>query len=180
MVKITLKGTTSKLLRMFNTPDDSDDLVEEPFIISGVKIIINNGDEEEDITKQKGKYIKTKSYIKNIFNDRLHCDDNNRYIEVPIYTELDEVEFHFVLEDIDINHFNPEKLQLFKSDYEIEELPFGIIATQISYDGDTYKTVNDIEDYLDYLDQYDDRWDHDDFHCSVEIKKIDYELPYVK
>lgn len=122
MVKVKLIGGTCKLLRMYNTPDDSDNILEIPFITGGVKVFIG----DTDIAKDKGKYVKTKTYIKHLFSNVLHCDSDNRYVESPIEVFPEGAEFEFDIDGVDEDDFNLELLQLEKSDYELDELPYGI------------------------------------------------------
>ena len=46
-----------------------------------------------------------------------------------------EYEYNYEIELEDDEEFDPKKLQLVKSDYEVSFLPYGIIVDYIMYDG---------------------------------------------
>lgn len=103
------------------------DLFECPFILTDLKVSLSTDDGEEiDITKQKGKYINNKTYFKDLG------------FEPPFFvisvegTELYET---YTIELSDDEEFDPMKLQLVKSDYELDFLPYGIVLGYIMYDG---------------------------------------------
>jgi hypothetical protein len=52
----------------------------------------------------------------------------------------------------DDEEFDPKKLQLIKSDYEVEFLPYGIVTDTIVYDGKEILMDNETE----YKDKRDD------------------------
>lgn len=79
---------------------------------------------EEPIVK-KGKYVKTGEHFAEFVKEPFvvqRCDST--YAEFDYLIELDDNE-----------EFDPMKLQLIKSDYEVEFLPYGIITGCIMYDG---------------------------------------------
>lgn len=80
----------------------------------------------DDITKKKGKYINTAKYLSSKLQSPFLVNeiDDNGFIESYFVIELKEGEV-----------FDPKKLQLIKSDYEVSFLPYGIIRTHICYDG---------------------------------------------
>lgn len=87
---------------------------------------------EEPIVK-KGKYIKTGEYFAEFVKEPFvvqHSD--NTYAEFDYLIELDSNE-----------EFDPMKLQLIKSDYEVEFLPYGIITSNIMYDGRVIPTCTE-------------------------------------
>lgn len=85
-----------------------------------------NSIEFVDITEKKGKYINTAKYL-------------SSKLQSPfLVMELDDdgfIESYFVIELKEGEVFDPKKLQLIKSDYEVSFLPYGIIRTHIYYDG---------------------------------------------
>lgn len=86
-----------------------------------------------NITKKKGKYIKTTTFFKEsgvISPFVWGCDSFRNY--------------HFVyeIEIEDDEEFDPSKLQLIKSDYELEIFPYAIIP-EISYNGKKYYYINE-------------------------------------
>lgn len=113
------------------------DLWELPFILEDVQVLVSSTpnrpvweDDDEgaiDITKQKGKYIKTKEYFSKELN-----------IHAPFYAsymgDVDAVEI-FRIELEDDEEFDPKQVQLLKSDYELSFLPYGIVVNQIYYKG---------------------------------------------
>ena len=110
-------------------------LYEIPVILSNLEVILSTGDEPVwsvddegsiDITKKKGKYIKSETYFKDMgFESPFYVNDGGsiRVCEV------------FKIELEDDEEFDPKKLQLVKSDYELNFLPYGIIVTYIIYNG---------------------------------------------
>lgn len=106
-----------------------------------------NGGESIDIVK-KGKYITTRNYIGEDFLPPYvvqHSDAGNGVYE-------------FSIELADDEEFDPMKLQLEKSDYEVQFLPFGIITSHIWYDGkpigtDTEDNWGDTGEDLFYYDE---------------------------
>lgn len=79
-----------------------------------------------DITEKKGKYINTAKYL-------------SSKLQSPfLVMKLDDdgfIESYFVIELKEGEVFDPKKLQLIKSDYEVSFLPYGIIRSHICYDG---------------------------------------------
>lgn len=108
------------------------------YLVSDVKVLANG----EDITKQKGKYLIVDDVVKN----QIGLEDHPLPIEFRFVREVD---FSAEL-DLDVDDFDPKKLQLRKSIYELQNIPFAIDALNISYDGKIYQ--------LDYEDEYVDRW----------------------
>ena len=87
---------------------------------------------EEPIVK-KGKYIKNSEYFAEFVQEQFvvqHSDST--YVEFDYLIELDNDE-----------EFDPMKLQLIKSDYEVEFLPYGIITSNIMYDGRAIPTCTE-------------------------------------
>lgn len=121
-VTLTGKGI---IIGSIDDPDDNGNLIEYAMILEDVKVVL---DDEIDITKQKGKYIKDKSWIKD------HCLLTD---EPPYYFRIMEDTFEFEYNfDLDVEDFDPKKLQLIKSDYELPFLPYGIVTDAIFYDGE--------------------------------------------
>lgn len=149
-VYVTLRGRGEVywMENFANTPDDwnnidlddfwtledkgwlDGDLHEIAFILDleGVYVGEEEWSEDEDITKEKGKYIKRIDILKKDCN-----------LTPPFYvrcingeTEIDNT-FCIELEDDEV--FDPKQLQLVKSDYEVEFLPYGIVSNHIVYKG---------------------------------------------
>lgn len=115
-----------------------DDMFYEfPFIISLDELTWYDEDGVEHYIEKKGKYINRKDYLSKALPTLpfvYQLSDNTYY------------EFEYIIELKDDEEFDPMKLQLMKSDYEVDFLPYGIITTGIMYDGReiTY------EDYADF------------------------------
>jgi hypothetical protein len=92
-------------------------------------------DNEEgiNITKKKGKYIKSKTFFK-----------ESGVISPFVFGVGQFKNLHLVyeIEIEDDEEFDPSKLQLIKSDYELEIFPYAIIP-EISYNGKKYYFTND-------------------------------------
>jgi hypothetical protein len=126
-----------------------DEIWQEVFILEGVTVECD----ENDITKNKGKYLKTKEFLSSKFQSPF-------YVRQIRYCDI-ELEYDIELEDDE--EFDPKKLQLVKSDYEVSFLPYGIITDYIIYDG---KRI----DYIDF------------FECDEKYPEsfiYDEDIPYV-
>ena len=122
-------------------------------------ITLNDG--EENLVKEKGKYIKTKEFFHYLFRSDgeqplpVHCEEQNLYDSEVGYTiELDGNE-----------EFDIKKLQLVKSDYEIQEYPYWIVADYVMYDGKRIDYDVDVIDFTCYVpkDGYNFEIDEDSF-----------------
>lgn len=109
--------------------------------LDNLTAVEENG-EEMDITKNKGKYVKTNSFFKETLGT------NERFVFQPVVE--DEDTFVYTIELEDGEEFDPKKLQLVKSDYEVNFLPYGILAEYIMYDGKKIYT----DSYYEYEDEY--------------------------
>lgn len=128
-------------------------------IISDIKVVIRNDEGEDiDITKKKGKYIISETYFKEMG------------LIVPHFAQVKNLNEYIICEyEIQLNddeEFDPKKLQLVKSNYEYEFLPYGIMTEYIVYDGKKfgYDTVDSITDDRGdhepcfYTGDYSDEW----------------------
>lgn len=91
----------------------------------------------EDIQKKKGKYINTPTFFKDEWGITAPC-----YVQSSCRTTLFEVTYEIELEDDE--EFDPKKLQLIKSNYEFEFLPYAIVLPFIMYDGKKIYTNDDL------------------------------------
>jgi hypothetical protein len=85
-----------------------------------------------DVTSKKGKYI----FVDNYFSDFLS-------LKCPIWAQqinMGEIISTFHIEMEHDEEFDPKKLQLIKSDYEVKFLPYGVVSSLIVYDGKCYKS----------------------------------------
>lgn len=110
------------------------DLFELPFILEDVEVFYTEGSEPVwdiedgiDITKTKGKYL----LINDLFSERCKLK-SPFWVEQTNYCVINEA---FMIELEDDEEFDPKKLQLIKSDYEVQFLPFGISVYAVVYNG---------------------------------------------
>ena len=103
-------------------------LYELPFIISDLEITWEDEDGQEYPITKKGKYIKSKEYLSSKFNTPFLVQETNGGLIEEVY----EIEIP------DDEEFDPMKLQLVKSDYEVDFLPYGIVVDHIYYNGERY------------------------------------------
>lgn len=88
-----------------------------------------NDDRDNDLMKQKGKYVKTKEHFHELFKE-----NGEHPLPVTLHARsYRHVESEYIIEHED--EFDIKKVQLVKSDYEIEAFPYLIIADYILYDG---------------------------------------------
>ena len=112
-----------------------DDVVELSVVLENIKVLYSEDDhvydvDDEgaiDITKNKGKYI----LVNDFFSDSYD-------LKLPFYVR--QIDYRTIYEEFWINleddeEFDPKKLQLIKSDYELEFLPYGIMPFYLVYDG---------------------------------------------
>lgn len=99
-----------------------------------------NDDTDNDLMKQKGKYVKTKEHFHHLFRE-----DGYHPLPVTLHTRL----YRYTDADYIIEHedeFDIKKVQLVKSDYEIQEFPYLIIADYILYDGKRVDVESELYD----------------------------------
>lgn len=96
------------------------DMIELAFIKDIDSLTVN----EIEIEK-KGKYIKSKDYFKE------HVGELPYVVQ---HSDSTFADFEYVIELNDDEEFDPMKLQLVKSDYEVSFLPYGIVTDYIMYD----------------------------------------------
>jgi hypothetical protein len=114
------------------------DLMEFGLILEGVEVGYYEGefppvgDLWTDITKQKGKYVLVNDYFSGF----------KRMIKPFWVQQVNECRICelFRIELNDDEEFDPKKLQLIKSDYEVKFLPYGVVSSLIVYDGKCYKS----------------------------------------
>ena len=131
---------------------DMDSFQEITVMLSKVSVEVNG----EAISK-KGKYINRKDYYsKRITNpsiaNLMYC---GKYMTQTFDIQLNDGE-----------DFDPLKLQLVKTDYELDFLPYDILTDIIMYDGKEVKSKDGMTDGLMF--------------GLVESYIIDYDLPYVQ
>lgn len=103
-----------------------ENLYEIPFILSDLEVTWSyEGEDYEHPIIKKGKYIKTKEYLSSYFKSPFMVQCINGGI----------IEHYYEIELSDKEEFDPMKLQLVKSDYEVDFIPYGIVVDHIFYDG---------------------------------------------
>lgn len=131
---------------------DMDSFLEAVVIKSGLEVEVDG----VPISK-KGKYIKRKDYYSKLITNPSVA--NLMYSEKYLTQE-----FEIELEDGE--EFDPMKLQLVKTDYELDFIPYGILTSVIVYNGKEIEPIGGITDGLMFN--------------LLESYVIDYDLPYVK
>ncbi len=101
----------------------------------------------DNLVRKKGKYVKTVEYFHKLF-----AEDGNHPLPVELHARQSHSgeSLDYIIELEDDEEFDIKKVQLIKSDYEIECLPYFILAEQILYDGKDVEVVNDNGEYSDY------------------------------
>lgn len=141
------KEDTTKYSVIWNFVDDG--LVEEKtpffaFIKELNYVVYNEGEGPIAMNKQKGKYLKTNT----LWEERIskpfifHLFDENDF----------EYEYCYTVELEDDEEFDPKKVQLVKSDYEVSFLPYGIVTDYIVYDGKKIECTHE-PDYDGFTDE---------------------------
>lgn len=175
-VYVTLKGKGEVywMESFANTPDDWDDidlddfweledswldgdLLETAFVLTLEGVYVGNKEfsEDEDITKKKGKYINKTDILKN-------C----KRLTVPMYVRCincnTDIYNTFCIELEDNEEFDPKQLQLVKSDYEVDFIPYGIMSDRVVYKDKTIYCHND--------EEYRDKCQNEPFVCKEWYK----------
>lgn len=176
-VWITLRGRGEVywMENFSNTPDDwsdidlddfwtledegwlNGDLYEIAFMkeVEGVYVGNEEYSEDVDITKEKGKYIKRTDILKKDCKLTppfyVRCINGDTEIVNTICIELDDDEM-----------FDPKQLQLVKSDYEVEFIPYGIMTNHVIYKDRTFID--------DGSSEYRDKGWYDPFVCEEFYK----------
>lgn len=104
--------------------------------LEGVYVGQDEWEETEDITNKKGKYIKRTDIFK-----------GDQGLIPPFYVRCinggTDICNSFCIELEDDDEFDPSQLQLVKSDYEVEFLPYGIVSDCIIYNGEKIYSYNE-------------------------------------
>ena len=105
-----------------------------------------NDNEEENVIKKKGKYVKTLEYFHDLFKK-----DGEHPLPVEFhYRYYYGQELEYVIELEDDEEFDIKKVQLIKSDYEIEVFPYFILCEKILYDGKEVLANDKFNDWTEY------------------------------
>ena len=105
-------------------------------------------DEGENLIKKKGKYHKSYEYFHNLFSED---GEHPLPVEVHLRSSSYDEKFDYIIDLEDSEEFDIKKLQLIKSDYEIEPCPYFIVAEKIMYDGKEFSLTDESWDvYSEY------------------------------
>ena len=111
-----------------------------------VEAVYVDDNEDENLVKKKGKYVKTRDYFHDLFDK-----EGEHPLPVKIhYRYYYQQELEYIIELQDDEEFDIKKVQLIKSDYEVALFPYFILCDKILYDGkEIYYNCeyNDLADY---------------------------------
>ncbi len=102
--------------------------------------------EEDNVIKKKGKYVKTREYFHDLFSE-----DGDHPLPVEVHTRTyHNQELEYIVELPDDEEFDIKKVQLIKSDYELSEAPYFILCSKILYDGKEVLANAEFNDWTEY------------------------------
>lgn len=145
-MKVKIEIDANIMLLGVGEPESKDfyDECYYDFFILGSITVYANG---ENITKKKGKYV----IVENMITDWI----KEKYDTPALVKQLtDNAKIHTEVE-IDVDEFDPKKLQLRKSTYELQEVPYAIDGHHILYDGE----LIELEVMYDYRYSIDDTYE---------------------
>lgn len=130
--------------------DDEYDVFASNYYVTGawdkVEALYVDDDEDNNLVKQKGKYVKTKEYFHDLFSE-----DSDHPLPVEVHFRYyEEQELEYVVELEDDEEFDLKKVQLIKSDYEVQLFPYFILCSKILYDGKEVLTNDEFNDWTEY------------------------------
>lgn len=145
-IKITIKGDIIALDYCSTTLySEDEDFFGNYYLCCGWEKLTEmwiDDNEEENVIKQKGKYVKTKEFFHNLFSE-----DGDHPLPIECHTRVYyNQEISYLIELQDDEEFDIKKVQLVKSDYECQEFPYWIIADYILYDEKEIPT-DETDDY---------------------------------
>lgn len=160
-VKITIEGDILAVDYCSNSLIDEDnDFTSQYYLVCGWNKIeaMHVDDSEENVVKKKGKYVKTVEMM-----HRLMGPDSDHPLPCELHARIYyNQSIDYVIELADEDEFDIKKVQLEKSDYELECLPYFIAAGYILYDGKRIDTDGDM-DYCPEMKMY-DVWEVEEFY----------------
>ena len=146
-IKITIEGKATYYEwagkpQLEQNDDDWCSVYYSGFIFEKIDKVTAN---DEDITKTKGKYL----MVPNMIREQWSLGEDHEFpVEVrPIRTIDFSVDCNLKCEN-----FKPDKVQLRKSTYEFDFIPFAIDTTKIMYDGKEIET--DMDEWSDFYDRW--------------------------
>jgi len=136
--------------------DGFDAFSQEYYVAWGmeeIQALYVNDNEDENLIKQKGKYVKTKEYFHDLWGP-----NSDHPLPVELHARhMRETDLHYTIKLEDNEEFDIKKIQFVKSDYEVDCIPYFIIANYILYDGkeiDECGSLCDIGIEGRYCDEY--------------------------
>lgn len=160
-VKITIKGDILAIDYCSKTLMDEDmDFMAQYYLTCGWEKIeaMHVDDSEENVVRKKGKYVKTVEMMHRLMGPG---SDHPLPCELHVHTYYNQ-SIDYIIEVADDEEFDIKKVQLEKSDYELDCLPYFIAAMYILYDGKRIDTVDDME-YCPEEKMY-DVWEAEEFY----------------
>lgn len=130
--------------------DDEEGAFSSYYYVTGawnkVEALYVDDNEEENLVKKKGKYVKTREFFHNLFSE-----DGDHPLPVKIhYRYYYNQELEYVIELEDDEEFDIKKVQLVKSDYEVSAFPYFILCQHILYDGKEIASNDEFNDWTEY------------------------------
>lgn len=152
-VKITITGTVDACeycskshYANYDTPEEAFN--SEFYITSGwnrIDGLYVDDNREENLVKKKGKYVKVVDYFHDLFSE---TSDHPLPVELHVRTFSGDNEIDYYIDLEDDEEFDIKKLQLIKSDYEIEAFPYFILTKKILYNGKEIPADDEMADYF--------------------------------
>lgn len=142
-VKITIEGTI-QICEYASTEKEFYDTFYMTLGWYTVDALYVNDDENENLIKKKGKYVKVGDYFHDLFSEE---GDHPLPVEVHLRETHGSDRFSYIINLEDDEDFDIKKVQLVKSNNEIECCPYFILARHILYDGKEI-VVNEEDEYL--------------------------------
>ena len=152
-IKVTIEGTIQicEYASQQTIENDESDFNSVYYSVLGWDNLIGlyiDDYERENLIKKKGKYYKVYDYFHNLFSDE---GDHPLPVEVHLRNTGYEEKFDYYIDLPDDEPFDVKKLQLIKSDYEIEPCPYFIVVEKIMYDGKEISLADECWDtYSEY------------------------------
>lgn len=112
-----------------------DECYYDYFILGDLTVYAN----DDDITKKKGKYV----IVENMIGDWIR----EQYDTPALVKQITNDAMLRAEAELDVDEFDPKKLQLRKCTYELDEVPYAIDAHHILYDGELIR-LKGMYDYI--------------------------------
>lgn len=151
---------------MDEAEDDGFDKFCSNYYVTGawdkIEALYVDDNEEENLVKKKGKYVKTREFFHDLFSE-----DGEHPLPVEVhYRCYDGKEIEYIIELEDDEEFDIKKVQLVKSDYEVDLFPYFILCEKILYDGKEIEANPDFNDWSQYCPE-EKMYDEGEIDCFV-------------